>query len=372
MSSSLERTRIDPSAGNAAGDILARGGAIQAIQTQYATAVAVQKPRVLKVVLEKCLQEAEIAAESVFYGWGSGKDRVEGPSKECAMIAARNWGNCAIEASKPIYETPTSYIITSAFIDLETGVTIERPFRQSKKWKIYGRMDDERKEDVRFQIGTSKSMRNVVLNALPVWLIDRMLEAGKKSVLEKIKKRIKDNGIEAVRKQVLDNLKKYGAKLQNIETKVGTDYKQWQAEELTLLTGDIRALANGEESADVLFPEPKKNETETASGKGLTPDDMKAGDPETHQGYEKPTPPAEEKKSTKKQPVDNSAMITAIQEIANRLSERTDDPGLQADILIAEWAGSDSAINLGMWPPKELPSIYAKAKTAEAEWVAAQ
>lgn len=386
------RPRIDPSGGSAAA-ILERGDTIRAIQTQYATAVVVQKPRELSVVLDKCLKEAAMAGEAVFYGWGSGQDRVEGPSKECAMIAVRNWGNCVVEQAKPIHETATSYIVTAAFIDLETGVTIERPFRQSKKWKVYGRMDDERKADVRFQIGTSKAIRNVVLNSLPGWLIDRMLDAGKASVLEQIKRRIKESSIETVRKQALDNLTKYGAKLENIETKIGLKYKQWQAEQLTLLSGDIRALAKGEESADVLFPAAvEQGKVETNNG--LSAGDMKPGDPETHQGYEPPAEPAPidpapsgelplnpaPKSAMPKEIVELYRMGKATQETVTAHGRRlaigkyalimSADDHDAAGKLLEKWAESD--LSLDQWAPAMIDARWPVARRAFVVWYKAQ
>src|ERR1700733_12715611 len=158
-------TAIDETTnGEAAQDHLAQGRSIQRVQTGYCTAVAVQKPRSLVVVKKRLDEEAALAGEDFFYGWGAGKDRVEGPSVGLAMAAVRCWGNCAIEAL-PVQDLGDSWVFTSAFIDLETGFTLTRQFRQSKKWTVHGKMDGERKDDVRFQIGQSKSARNVALNA---------------------------------------------------------------------------------------------------------------------------------------------------------------------------------------------------------------
>ena len=102
---------------NTAGAAIGQGKTVEQIQTTYHTAVRVQKPRELAVVEKNCLIEAALAGEVCFYGWGAGKNRVEGPSIDCAMIAARNWGNTAIEM-RPVHETSSSYIMEAAFIDL--------------------------------------------------------------------------------------------------------------------------------------------------------------------------------------------------------------------------------------------------------------
>lgn len=281
---------------NTAGEAINNGKTVQQIQTQYTTAVSVQKPRDLMNVEKKCMAEAALAGEICFYGWGSGKDRVEGPSIECAMIAARNFGNCAINTNDPI-ETPNAYILSTDFVDLETGFTYRRPFRQSKKWTVAGRMDDVRKDDVRFQIGVSKSQRNAILRAMPGWLIDKMIETAKKGTRAKIEELVAKGGIEGARKKVVDALARYSVTLERIEDKYERKYAQWDIETLVLLAGDIKALDAKMDSADVLFPEPGTRlntetgeiitpSTPTGNGAGLSPEDMQTGDPTTHQGYE--------------------------------------------------------------------------------------
>lgn len=272
---------------NTAGDAISQGKTIQQIQTQYATAVAVQKPRDLQIVEKNCLTEAALAGAVCFYGWGSGKNRVEGPSIDCAMIAARNWGNAAVEM-RPVVQTRDSYIMEAAFVDLETGFTYSRQFRQSKNWKIYGSMDDERKDDVRFQIGQSKTQRNVILKAVPKWLIDKMIDKAKEGVREQLQKYIGKNGIEKARKAALDALLKLGAELENIERKYDRKYASWDLELLVIMQGDIRALTDGVESADALYPSlDTEAELDKAKPKESTvdPSKMSVGDPTTHQGY---------------------------------------------------------------------------------------
>jgi len=271
---------------NTAGEAIREGHMIRALQTTYATAVAVQKPRVLIEVEKNCLKEAELAGEICFYGWGAGQNRVEGPSIDCAMIAARNWGNSVVEM-KPVHETVSAYIMEAAFVDLETGFTYSRQFRQSKSWKVYGKMDDNRKEDVRFQIGQSKAQRNAILKALPKWLLDKMVDRAKEGVRVKLEKYIEKNGIEAARKLALDALVKMGVKAEQVEYKYGKKYGAWDIELLVILKGDIRALTDGAESANTLFPEKTDDETEKEK-EGLSSENMKpAADDDKYQGHEK-------------------------------------------------------------------------------------
>ena len=275
---------------NTAGEAIGRGQTVEQIQTVYHTAVRVQKPRDLTIVEKNCLIEAALAGEVCFYGWGAGKNRVEGPSIDCAMIAARNWGNTAIEM-RPVHETPTSYIMEAAFIDLETGFTYSRQFKQSKSWTVYGKMDEERKTDIRFQIGQSKAQRNAILKSLPRWLIDKMIDKAKEGVREQLQRYIDRKGIEAARKLALDTLAKLGVPLERIEHKYEKKYGAWDIETLITLKGDIRALSDGAESADALFPGLKDDDEGKPENDGLSTSDMSPGDAAKHQGYDKPDKP---------------------------------------------------------------------------------
>jgi hypothetical protein len=280
-------------AANTAPGLIAAGKTLQKLETPYATAVAVQKPRSMVEVRRRCIEEATLAGEDCFYGWGGGKDRVEGPSIICAMIAVRNFGNCYVGPRTPVQETEESFIFSSAFVDLETGFTYERQFMQSKKWTIYGKMDEARKSDVRFQIGQSKADRNVILRSMPGWLIDAMMEKAKAGVRERIEKYVKEHSIEAARKYALDALAKFSVKLDRIEWKYGVKYAEWNIDILTQLAGDVNALMKGMESADTLFPVPEKQPP--VVGK-LDLTTAKPGTPDQHQPVSGSAPPADPQK----------------------------------------------------------------------------
>src|SRR5688500_13680055 len=112
----IDNDLLDAASGIAAGTSIAP---LQQVKTGYTTAIAVQQPRQLAVVTKRLLAEANMAGESFYYGWGAGKERIEGPSIGLAMAAARCFGNSAVDML-PVQETPESWIMTSVFIDLET------------------------------------------------------------------------------------------------------------------------------------------------------------------------------------------------------------------------------------------------------------
>ena len=159
----------------------ANGEAIQQTRTRHSAAMQVMKPRTLANVQHRLTEEAMLASERFFYGWGQGDSRIEGASIKCALAVARCYGNCSIEMS-PVQETDDSWVFTANFVDHETGFTLARQFRQSKKHVVHGKHDEFRKQDIRFQIGQSKAIRNVVLNAVPIGLVDGAMDAAKAQV----------------------------------------------------------------------------------------------------------------------------------------------------------------------------------------------
>ncbi len=294
---------------NTAAEAIQQGHTIRAIQTTYATAVAVQKPRDLKEVMKRCIEEAEIAGDLFYYRWEtsstdqkSGKIKksiIEGPSINLALTAVRNFGNSVVQQC-PVQETRDSWIFTAAFIDLETGFTIERQFRMAKDYTVYGKMDKHRKDDIKFQIGQSKAIRNVVNNAMPAGIISKMIEAAKNSARKIIEERLKNVGgdIQKVIDPMLKKFAKYGVTPEMIERKIDLSMTNWDIDELTMLAGDLTALASGSETAETLYAEDEpETENETTGNNGLSPENMSVGNPATHQGYEKQEKPKPDKKS---------------------------------------------------------------------------
>lgn len=233
---------------------------VQRMQGSYATAMMVQRPRDLRRIETMALQEASMLGEDAFYAWGAGKDRVEGPSVDLANCLVRCWGNCAVEM-QPVQETAESWIFTAAFVDLETGYTLMRQFRQAKNWTVYGKFDDARKEDIRFQIGQSKALRNVVLNAMPAWLVRRAMDKAKGGVREKMEGAIAKHGIDKVQKQAMEKLDKLGADEARVLASMGRKaVAALTVEDLVLLHGNAAALESGSDTLDGVFPLPSGDE----------------------------------------------------------------------------------------------------------------
>lgn len=234
------------------------------VRGSYATAVSVQNPRSLQTVTRNLERESALAGASFYYGWSVGRDKVEGPSIGLAMAAARCWGNCAIE-QLPMQETPDSWVFTAIFVDLETGFTLSRQFRQSKRWTVAGKADAERKDDIRFQIGQSKAARNVILKALPEWLVDKAMEAAKAGVREKIEQLIKDRGLPAAVDAAVKALAKVGVSEAAVLDKCGVAaVTALDVDHLVILKGDLTAIQSGQERPEALFPALAGTESDTS------------------------------------------------------------------------------------------------------------
>ena len=282
-----------------AGDLVAEGKTLQQIQTPYATAVKVQVPRDLEAVYKNCLAEAQMAGDLFYYHWEvTSTDKktgdvttsiVEGPSYQCVLAAARMFGNLAI-VQKPIQETRSGWIFTAALIDHETGFTFERQFRMSKKAPVYGKADEYRKDDIRFQIGQSKAIRNLG-PALGV-ILDKMVEMAKDSVrvimIAKVEKAEKSGGgILDVINAMLVEFKRLNVESEMLERKLSMPMTKWNIDDITLLAGDMKAIKKGTETVQSLYgndnPEEPANDSDGKSS--ISTADMKTGKKEDHQAY---------------------------------------------------------------------------------------
>jgi hypothetical protein len=248
-------------------DLVARGETMLQQKSQYCTAIQVVKPRQLKLVQQMVLSEVELEPESCYYSWDvndrhspTGKKTIIGATIGLEMSIARNFGNCAIDIE--IQEQPDAYIFIPAFLDLESGFTFRRAFRQNRVQDIGKKYDPERAEDMRFQIGQSKAIRNVIRNATPKALTNTAIDRAR----DLVRDHITADGIEKTREKVLS-----GFKLMNIELKHLAEYTgipdpaKWNIDVLERLITLGKALKNGDIMPGEAFPnwgdEEKKPDT---------------------------------------------------------------------------------------------------------------
>lgn len=302
-----------------AGDLIERGDTIAQVRTPYTTAIAVQRPRNLADVERRVLEESELIGEDGLWGWdvnekqadGSYKKKwIEGPSIELAKILHRNWGNCACPCES-VVETATRYIITPWWIDLETGVTFSRPYRQNKAPNTGKGPKGERAEDMKFQIGVSKAIRNVILAGMPSWLVTRAMDKCKEGVksdleayiLEIDKRRYRDMKDKptitwderqmARQQRIVDAMVKrfanYTVTLDMLENALERKSVTWKIEEFVRLTTMIRSLESGAQTVKELFEvvetEAANPADETQKPQPTSGLNLDLGDPADNKGH---------------------------------------------------------------------------------------
>jgi hypothetical protein len=233
-------------------------------QTQFHTAVAVQKPRNLDKVVAAVLREAEFAGDAFYYSFPMGGKKIEGPSIGLAMAVAREWGNCAVPVE--YYETPGEWVFNAHFVDLERGFTVSRVFRKKKGKGAFKKLEEERAEDMTFQAAQSRAIRNVVLAGVPRWLTDQAKERAKEAVLKGISK----EGLAAATEKALKFLAGYGIGEERVLTVLGKPKNEWASEDIATLRGLASQLKDGQVTAEQLFPArvaPEEKAKEEPKGK---------------------------------------------------------------------------------------------------------
>jgi hypothetical protein len=139
-------------------------------------------------ILQKLTTLAAAASDSWFYRFpvktkGGGTEYVEGPSIKLANDLARIYGNCVIEVRE--LDVGDCFVFYARFTDIETGFSMERAYRQRKSQTSIKTKDVDRQLDLMYQVGQSKALRNVIVNALQTYS-DFAFESARNSLVEKI------------------------------------------------------------------------------------------------------------------------------------------------------------------------------------------
>ncbi len=290
--------------GQAAGEV--------AIQT-FGSVITAQKVAVKrddKQVLAKLRVLCGMAGPKYVYSWPVKDNKnkrttmIEGPTIKLANDLARTYGNCAVDVRA--IDEGTHVMFYARFVDYETGFSYTRPFRQRKEQKT-GMKDQGRAEDIIFQIGASKAIRNCVVNALSTF-VEYMVEESKKNLLTWV-----ENNKEKALEYVETTREKHNIELPRIEAVVGRKQSDWVIRDLSRVMMEMRGLEDGMSSAQDLYPTEEDAKTVTAE-KGAAKLDKLAED-------ENPEPkPKAAKKPAKK----------AAKKAAAKKPEPESEPGEQA------------------------------------------
>jgi hypothetical protein len=164
------------------------------------------------------------------------------------------FGNMTVVA-EPVQETPEAWIFTHYIVDLQTGASAPRQWREGKRSRVDGNLDPERKDAIRFNRGQSKNIRNVIVNRMPYWLTQKVIEEAKNGARDKLQKYIDKNGLAAAQTYAIEQLRRYGVTEAQILEKMGkAEVKGLDVDDLVMLKSDLVAIEGGEEHASILFP----------------------------------------------------------------------------------------------------------------------
>lgn len=228
-----------------AAGMLADGAGMRVVGAQK-VAVA----RDVAKVLHQLKVLAAAAGEDWYYRWPVTEKKtkkvtwIEGHSIKLANDLARLYGNDEIETR--VIDLGDSWLIYARFTDYETGYSLTRPFQQRKAQKSMGD-DADRQRDIAFQIGCSKAIRNVTINALQTYA-DFALEEAKGALVDKIGRDLP--------KWRAATVKKLEAKveLNRVEAVMGRVAAEWLAPDVAQVVAMMKAVSDGMATIDESFP----------------------------------------------------------------------------------------------------------------------
>ena len=218
---------------------------------------------------------ARAAGKDYVYGWevndrkNNRKVWIEGPTINLANDLAREYGNNQIDCR--VFDEGAHWVFYARFVDLETGASQTRAYQQ-RKGQNTGMKDDQRALDMIFQIGQSKAIRNVVVNALRS-LVNYCVEEAKNSLLEKVGK-----NPDGARQWIQQQLKKLGIDQKRVEALYGRTAEHWTAPDMARIYTELQSIIDGmmnaedvysrdqETSKDDAPKEPRKKQSTSSPG----------------------------------------------------------------------------------------------------------
>jgi hypothetical protein len=209
-------------------------------------------PRNDQEIMRKIAVEASAAAESWYYRYPvrtreTGQTSyIEGPTIKLANAVARLYGNSRVQLRVADYGD--YWLFLARFSDYESGYSLERAFQQRKSQVSIKTKDYERQQDIAFQIGQSKAIRNVIVNMLGT-LTDFAYEEARNSMVDRIGK-----DLAGWREKTLASLKDLPVDLTRVERVIGRAHKDWLAPDIARIVAMGRGIKDGMATIDETFP----------------------------------------------------------------------------------------------------------------------
>jgi len=130
--------------------------------------------------------------------------------------------------------------------------SLTRPFQQRKSQRTMGERasaeDADRSRDIAFQIGCSKAIRNVGVNALQTFA-DYAFEEARGALVGRI-----GNALPKYRDETVKKIAARGVELKRIEAVVGRSAADWLAPEVAHVIAMMKSVADGMATIDETFP----------------------------------------------------------------------------------------------------------------------
>jgi hypothetical protein len=208
-------------------------------------------PRDEPKILQKIKVLAAAAGDDWYYRWPvknkkTGKTEwVEGASIKLANEVARIFGNDEVDTR--VIDLGDSWLIYARFTDYETGYSLTRPFQQRKSQRSIATEDGARAQDIAFQIGCSKAIRNVVVNALQTFS-DFAFEEARYALVDKIGKDLDSWREKTVRKLEAK------VELKRVEAVIGRAAGDWLAPDIAMTVAMMKSISDGMATIDETFP----------------------------------------------------------------------------------------------------------------------
>ena len=216
------------------------------------------KPRNMAEVLLTLNTLAAAAGEDWYYRFPVKNKKtgqteyIDGPSIKLANDVAHYYGNCEIDPWTS-NEGIDFWEFSARFVDLETGFSMTRQFRQSKGAARIGGGDAGRNMEIAFAIGQSKAIRNVIVNSLQS-ICDHACKQAHNAIVDRIGRDI-DNW----RTKIVERISAL-VPLPRVEAVIGRPVRDWLATDIARVYAMGAGISDGMATVDETFP-PLKSET---------------------------------------------------------------------------------------------------------------
>lgn len=234
------------------------------LATQPKTAVAMQnfimsaqpvaRARNPAQLMQRLKTLCKMHGERFIYSWQVWDNQnkryidITGPTVKLTNVLAREYGNL-LTGIVHVEDQGTHWLLHAAVCDMETGYNYIRPFRQ-RKGQDTGMKDKDRAEDIVFQIGCSKAIRNAISNALEEWK-DYMMEECDAHLIEWVQKA---ENQERLQNFIDGTCEKHGIHIKQIEAVIGRPRAEWTARNKVRVMTELRGVADGLSNPQDLYP----------------------------------------------------------------------------------------------------------------------